>query len=117
RKLPERSADPAPPAAGKPAPGRSGLWIVLGAALLVRAVYYVEYLLSPLRGFYGADDVYYLAWAGRIAQGDWLGSEVFEQGPLYPYLVGTMFALVGPRVYLLLLLQLLSGVVVVWLTY
>lgn len=87
------------------------------AALLVRLVYFFEYAISPLMGFYGSDDQYYLAWAGRIAAGDWLGNQVFEQGPLYPYLLGAFFAALGPRTGVVLVLQLLSGVLVALLVY
>lgn len=87
------------------------------AALLVRLVYFFEYAISPLMGFFGSDDLYYLSWAGRIAAGDWLGDQVFEQGPLYPYLLGALFAVFGPRTGVVLVLQLLSGVVVALLVY
>lgn len=93
------------------------MWLIAGVALFVRLIYSVEYMLSPLRGFYGADDVYYLSWAGRIAAGDWLGRDVFEQGPLYPYLLGVLFSLIGPRVGLVLALQLASGVITALLVY
>lgn len=78
-------------------------------ALLVRSVYFVQYLESPLRGSYGVDHLYYLEWAKRIAAGDWLGSEVFEQGPLYAYWLGAFFALFGEALIPILIVQLLLG--------
>jgi 4-amino-4-deoxy-L-arabinose transferase-like glycosyltransferase len=92
-------------------------WLIAGAALLVRLVYFFEYTLSPLAGFFGPDDLYYLAWARRIVEGDWLGDQVFEQGPLYAYLIAGLMALVGPRGEVLLAVQLASGVVVALLVY
>lgn len=41
------------------------------------------------------DAIEYDAWAQRIAAGDWIGSEVFYQAPLYPYCLGVLFALAG----------------------
>ena len=37
----------------------------------------------------------YDEWARRIAGGDWLGHEVFYQAPLYPYLLGVIYAIAG----------------------
>lgn len=37
----------------------------------------------------------YDAWARSIAGGDWLGSGVFYQAPLYPYFLGAIYATVG----------------------
>lgn len=51
----------------------------------------------------------YDAWARRLAAGDWLGSEVFYQAPLYPYLLGVWYALVGPGTMGVRLLQALWG--------
>jgi len=34
-------------------------------------------------------------WARQIAAGDWLGDAVFYQAPLYPYLLGSIYALLG----------------------
>jgi hypothetical protein len=75
------------------------------AAVAVRLVVFGQYLASPLKGFHRLDQTYYLAWARRIAAGDWLGSEVFEQGPLYPYLLAIVFRLFGDRGGLILVAQ------------
>jgi tetratricopeptide (TPR) repeat protein len=37
----------------------------------------------------------YHAWARRLASGDWLGSEVFYQAPLYPYFLAVVYRLIG----------------------
>lgn len=37
----------------------------------------------------------YDAWAQRIAAGDWLGTEVFYQAPLYPYCLAAIYWLLG----------------------
>lgn len=93
--------------------GRRGrqVWVLLGIGLLVRTVYVWEYLHSPLFGDYPVDHAYYRDWALRIAAGDWLGSEVFDKGPLYPYLLGLVYRLIGPHDGCVLALQVLLGAV------
>ncbi len=87
------------------------------AAVSVRVVYAVQFLRSPLAGVTQADQRYCLDWALKIAAGDWLGTEVFEQGPLYPYLLGTFFSLVSTSVVLVLIIQLLLGALGCWLIF
>ena len=87
---------------------RTTLWVFL-AALLARAVYFSQFATTPLITDFGVDSRYYLTWASRIATGNWLGSEVFEQGPLYAYLLGLGATLVGMQVPLILLAQMLTG--------
>jgi 4-amino-4-deoxy-L-arabinose transferase-like glycosyltransferase len=41
------------------------------------------------------DEASYESWALEIAAGDWLGDEVFFQEPLYPYALGTWYAVFG----------------------
>jgi len=94
---------PARPAGGfatapPPAPDRirpSAAAGVFGLALAVRAVHlwqmqgtpYFQTLLGDARG--------YDQWARRLAAGDWIGSDVFYQAPLYPYVLGVVYALTG----------------------
>lgn len=78
-------------------------------ALLVRSVYLIQYLHSPLYDNYGVDHVYYLEWARRIAAGDWLGAQVFEQTPLYAYGLGAFFSLFGEHIVPVLIIQMLMG--------
>ena len=37
----------------------------------------------------------YDAWAAQIAAGDWIGEGVFYQAPLYPYVLGGLYAIAG----------------------
>lgn len=96
---------------------RADLWAIMTIAVLVRLVYAVQFLRSPLAGHTRADQRYYLEWARTIAAGDWLGTGVFEQGPLYPYLLGTFFSLVSTSLVLLLIIQSLFGVLGCWLIF
>ena len=86
------------------------LALVAAVAGIVRLLYLLLYLRSPLAGYHIVDQGYYLDWSRRIAAGDWWGTEVFEQGPLYPYLLGLVFRLMGEQTTLILVLQLAVGV-------
>jgi tetratricopeptide (TPR) repeat protein len=100
-------------------PRRSPLWdaaLVLQIALVIRLLYFLEYRRSPFFDFLHLDPLYYHDWALRIASGDWLGKEVFEQSPLYPYLLAIYFSLFGHGLTLLRLLQFLLGAVTATLT-
>ena len=51
----------------------------------------------------------YDEWAQRIARGDWLGREVFYQAPLYPYLLGGIYAAAGRHLLLVRIVQIAIG--------
>jgi tetratricopeptide (TPR) repeat protein len=51
----------------------------------------------------------YVDWARGIAAGDWMGSEVFYQAPLYPYLLALCFRVAGDGFLLPRLLQATAG--------
>ena len=85
-------------------------WLVVAAAIAVRGIYAFSYLASPLAAQHRADQGYYRDWALAIAGGDVLGREVFEQGPLYAYLLALVYRICGPRDEVAIALQLLAGV-------
>jgi tetratricopeptide (TPR) repeat protein len=51
----------------------------------------------------------YDLWAQRIAGGDWLGTDVFYQAPLYPYFLGTIYALAGHDLVVVRMVQAMVG--------
>ena len=51
----------------------------------------------------------YHAWGLEILAGDWLGSEVFYQAPLYPYFLGAVYALFGSDLLAVRLVQSVLG--------
>lgn len=68
---------------------------VVGFALRIVAV--LQYQAShPNSAHVVIDEASYDRWARAIAAGDWLGKDVFFQEPLYPYALGSLYALVGP---------------------
>jgi Flp pilus assembly protein TadD/4-amino-4-deoxy-L-arabinose transferase-like glycosyltransferase len=96
-----------PPATREPS--RAGLWrvgaLVFLAALAVRWLHLEYFRRAPFFSLLVGDARAYDAWARRLAAGDWLGNEVFYQAPLYPYLLGAWYALAGPGLLGVRLLQ------------
>jgi tetratricopeptide (TPR) repeat protein len=91
--------------------------ILLAIAMAVRLLYFLQYRRSPFYDFLHLDPLYYHEWAARIAAGDWLGGEVFEQSPLYPYLLALYLTVFGKGLTLLRLIQFAIGSATVVLTY
>ena len=61
----------------------------------LRFVYLQQIDALPLTSVLMGDARVYDEWAMRIARGDWMGKEVFYQTPLYPYVMGTVYAIAG----------------------
>ena len=95
----------------RPTAPSAGWWpvAIFVIAFAARALFFLLRGTSPLDGFLAGDEEYYLAWARRIAAGDWWGSQVFEQAPLYPYLLAVLFRLFGESRDLAICLQLAVG--------
>ncbi len=51
----------------------------------------------------------YDEWARRIADGDWMGSDVFYQAPLYPYFLGTLYTVFGRDLMAVRVVQAIVG--------
>lgn len=84
------------------------LLAVFGLALALRFLHVWQIRSAPFFTTLLGDSKAYDTWALRIANGDWLGSEVFYQAPLYPYFLGILYSLVGRD---LLLVRLVQGVI------
>ncbi len=95
---------------------RRDLALVCGVALLLRWLAVFELSTSELAAVPVGDARGYVDWARRIAAGDWFGSEVFYQAPLYPYVLGIHFGVFGegflfPRLLQGILGALASGMI------
>src|SRR5262245_38493806 len=64
------------------------LAVIAGFALVVRLIYLWQIRDAPFFTLLMGDSKGYDEWARRIAAGDWIGSDVFYQAPLYPYFMG-----------------------------
>ncbi len=93
-------------------PGRMELLALAGiflAALIPRLLYLRDIHAAGLGEFLRLDPLYYQEWALRIAAGDWLGREVFEMSPLYPYALGLLYRIFGVSLTLPKVLQAVLG--------
>jgi tetratricopeptide (TPR) repeat protein len=69
--------------------------IVFLLALAVRLVHLWQMRDAPVFSVLMGDARSYDEWAQRISAGNWLGTEVFYQAPLYPYFIGAIYAVLG----------------------
>ncbi|MDH4017153.1 MAG: glycosyltransferase family 39 protein, partial [Actinomycetota bacterium] len=92
---PERSPDElAAPSGGRPFGPRDAL-LIFGIALALRLVHLWCVRDMPFVEVPIVDAKAYDEWGQRIAAGDWWGDTVFYQAPLYPYFLGTFYAVFG----------------------
>ena len=82
---------------------------IFGAALLVRLAHVWQIRRSPFFALLMGDSRGYDEWARRIAGGEWLGTDVFYQAPLYPYLLGLVYAIAGRHLLLVRVIQAVIG--------
>src|SRR5688572_8224010 len=88
-----------PGIAPEPATRRSRWWLALAAigalALLLRVVHLGALDATPVFAVLLGDSREYHRWATEIANGAWLGTGVFYQAPLYPYVLAIVYSLFG----------------------
>ncbi len=82
---------------------------IFGAALMVRLLHVWLLGRSPWFNALMGDAHGYDEWARRLAGGDWIGSEVFYQAPLYPYFIGVVYSVFGHSLTALRVLQAIVG--------
>jgi 4-amino-4-deoxy-L-arabinose transferase-like glycosyltransferase len=68
---------------------------VFAAALAVRLLHLWQMAGTPYFSVLMGDARGYDQWARRLAAGDWIGTDVFYQAPLYPYFLGVVYAVFG----------------------
>ena len=68
---------------------------VFALGALVRLVVLWQSREMPLFDTLIVDSRAYDLWARRVAEGEWLRGRPFYQAPLYPYLLGVVYALLG----------------------
>src|SRR5436309_7195645 len=76
-------------------PRRPLLAAILALALVLRLAHLWAVHGQPFVAGLAMDSQEYDRWAQQIAAGDWLGSRVFFQAPLYPYLLAVLYVLCG----------------------
>jgi len=84
----------------------AAVWLL---AFAVRVLYLWQIADAPFFGLRLGDAEAYHEWARRIAAGDWLGTGVFYQAPLYPYCLALIYSTVGESVAVVRLFQAMLG--------
>lgn len=83
-----------PPSPDVPSARRHAL-LMFTVALAVRLVHVWQLSATPFATVLMGDALSYDTWARTLAAGDWWGTEVFYQAPLYPYVLGLVYAVFG----------------------
>jgi tetratricopeptide (TPR) repeat protein len=83
--------------------------IVFVIALVVRLIHVWQMRESPFFSVLLGDSHGYDEWARRIATGEWLGTDVFYQAPLYPYFLGAIYTLLGRDLFVVRVSQVIVG--------
>jgi tetratricopeptide (TPR) repeat protein len=78
-------------------------------ALALRVLHVWQIRRSPFFDVLLGDAHGYDEWARRIASGEWIGRDVFYQAPLYPYFLGSVYALIGHNLLAVRLIQAAIG--------
>ena len=82
---------------------------IFAIALVLRFIHLWQIEAIPLFYHLAGDGRTYDEWAQRIAAGDWLGSGVFYQAPLYPYLLAVWQFVFGHNLWLIRFFQIVLG--------
>ena len=83
--------------------------MIFVVAIAIRLVHVMQLRTSPFFDVLLGDSRGYDEWARRIAGGDWMGSEVFYQAPLYPYFLGMVYTVLGRDLVLIRVVQAVVG--------
>ncbi|MFL6197489.1 MAG: tetratricopeptide repeat protein [Thermoanaerobaculia bacterium] len=96
---------------------RAVLAAILALALVLRLAHWWAVRDSPFFSWLVMDSQEYDRWAQEVAAGDWLGSGVFFQAPLYPYLLAVLYAVLGRNLDAVYWVQMLVAVAGCWALY
>jgi tetratricopeptide (TPR) repeat protein len=83
--------------------------VVFLLAMVVRAAFFIEMRDSLFYQVLICDAWTYDQWAQRTAEGDWIGSEVFYQTPLYPYFLAVVYKIFGHSPWAVRIVQAVLG--------
>ena len=78
-------------------------------ALFLRSLYLMEIKDVGVFSLLLGDAKSYATWAQDISKGNWLGSRVFYQAPLYPYFLAVYYSVFGLNPFGIRLIQILLG--------
>ncbi|MDP8214533.1 MAG: tetratricopeptide repeat protein [Candidatus Euphemobacter frigidus] len=93
------------------------LTLILLLAFSLRFIFFYQMATSPIADMVIEDSKTYHDWAVNLAGGEWLGKEVFFALPLYPYLLGLIYAVFGSHLQVAKFIQVLIGSANCWLIF
>ncbi len=105
----EGARDVLAPPPGARAFGAGDAALVFGVALALRLIHLAYVADMPFVEVPIVDAKAYDEWGQRIAAGDWWGDQVFYQAPLYPYFLGSFYAVFGHSLMGVHVLQMAMG--------
>jgi 4-amino-4-deoxy-L-arabinose transferase-like glycosyltransferase len=82
---------------------------VFAVALTMRIWHLIDIRQAPFFPMRLGDSLSYHNWALEVAQGNWIGTEVFYQAPLYPYCLAVIYWLFGSSRLTVVLIQSILG--------
>jgi Flp pilus assembly protein TadD/4-amino-4-deoxy-L-arabinose transferase-like glycosyltransferase len=106
---PPRTQPPVGVDSGETSGSARALVLVFLVALAIRLIHLWQLRGAPFFVHLMGDSRAYDEWAQQLAAGDWLGTGVFYQAPLYPYVIGTLYALFGRDLLFVRLVQAVLG--------
>jgi tetratricopeptide (TPR) repeat protein len=83
--------------------------VIVGVAVAARLAHLWAVRDTPFFDVLMGDARAYDAWGQRLAAGDWVGTDVFYQAPLYPYFLGVIYAAFGRDLVVVRVVQALVG--------
>lgn len=86
-------------------------------SFVLRLVYLLQMSSNPYFTSPTMDALYHDLWAQAIAQGNWIGDQIFFRAPFYPYFLGMIYKLFGHNYFIPRLIQHLIGSLSVILIY
>jgi tetratricopeptide (TPR) repeat protein/4-amino-4-deoxy-L-arabinose transferase-like glycosyltransferase len=96
---------------------RGWVFLIAAVALLVRLIYLLEVRGLPEFAVPVLDPHIHDSIARAIAEGNWIGDEVFFRAPLYLYLLGFLYFVFGPSPWSARILQAILGAATSVLAY
>src|SRR6478735_2135176 len=83
--------------------------VIFAVAFAVRLLHIWQIKSTPFFDVLMGDANGYDQWAQRLAAGDWVGTDVFYQAPLYPDFLGVVYAIFGRDLLIVRLVQAVIG--------
>jgi len=93
------------------------LFAILAAALLLRILHWLALRHEPFFAQLAMDSQEYDRWAREIAAGNWAGTGVFFQAPLYPYILAVLYKVFGHVLDIVYLFQIAAAVAGIYALY